>query len=157
MPCRWRAGASGIQGEEGSPSEGLGFPAMPAFNAPSSPSSHTLPHLLLKDHTESYLSWMNLAMCCGLAVMEFQPLCSSGVRKMESTCTDSPSENLQGHQIERRQENTSSWFSTFMLWPQQKQKPSVPHCARMPCLTEQTVLWRHVGTAARRSHPGSHS
>lgn len=81
------------------------------------------------------------------------PLCSSEVGKGEGTCPDLPSQNFQGHHIETRQENASSWFSTFMLWPQQKQKPGVPRCARMPCLTEQTVLGKHVGTEACCFHP----
>lgn len=93
-------------------------------------------------------------MWCGLVVTEFQPLCSSGVRKREPTCADWPFEDPQGHPVARRQENPSSWFSTFMLWPQKKQKTQHPLLCQdaLPYRTDSP--WEACRNCSLSSHPG---
>lgn len=82
--------------KKGPPSEDLGFPAMPAFTSPSSPSPHFLLHPLLKGPTESQdvgtfqalgpvplhgqvTVLDELSPVVWLEGMKFQSLCSSGV------------------------------------------------------------------------------
>lgn len=117
--------SDGVQGFPSSREEtGLREPGLPSQASIFSPSSH---------------GWTYL---CGVAwgtEVVPAPLYLKG-GEQRSTCTDLPSQNLQGHQIERRQENASSWFSTFMPWPQQKQKPSVPPVPGCPALQNRQSL-----------------